>query len=155
MNWDDYLIGFARHAALKSKDDSTKVGAAIVGPEKQILATGYNGLPRGVDDSQESRHRRPEKYKWFEHGERNAIYNAARHGVATRDCSLYVTMVPCADCARGIIQAGIREVVVAPEGWFPAEYQRWQADWDVATAMLKEAGVVLRTARCTEQEKTS
>lgn len=143
-NWDGFFMSIARACAAWSKDTSTKVGAVVVGPERQIISTGYNGMPRGVNDEVPARLERPLKYKYFVHGEANAVYNAARHGIATRSCILYVTLVPCANCAQAIIQAGIREVVVAKEGWFPKEYERWQEDWDAACAMLQEAHVILR-----------
>jgi dCMP deaminase len=116
--WDALFVELARTYARKSKDESTRVGAVIVGPDHDQRAGGFNGLPRGVVDDpvrfpwSASRHRRPEKYSWYEHAERNAIYNAARAGVATGGCTMYVAGgPPCADCARAVIQAGIVEVV--------------------------------------------
>ena len=88
-----------------------KIGAIIV-KDKRIISTGYNGIPIGVSDDLEPRHDRPEKYKWYEHGERNAIYSAAKHGISTNDAILYTNALPCADCARGIIQSGIKEVYI-------------------------------------------
>lgn len=116
--WDALFIEIARTYARKSKDGSTRVGAVIVGPDRDQRAGGFNGLPRGVVDDparfpwSASRHRRPEKYSWYEHAERNAIYNAARTGVATGGCTMYTAGgPPCADCARAVIQCGIVEVV--------------------------------------------
>lgn len=124
-----------------SSDESTQVGCAIRGPYNEVLAIAYNGLPRGVRYTK-PRTKRPEKYKWFEHAERNAIYNAANTGACLRDSSFYISMLPCSDCARGIIQVGAREVVV-PTFRTPA---RWEALMIPAVEMLYEAGIQLRVA---------
>ena len=100
--WDRYFMGLAVQAATLSKDESTKLGCVIVGPDREIRATGYNSFPRGVNDDRPERQGRPLKYKWFEHAERNAIYNAARVGVSLKGCVLYCAWPPCTDCARGI-----------------------------------------------------
>jgi len=111
MNWHEYYINLLDPIAAKSKDPNTKVGCIVVGPDNEIRATGYNSFPRGINDSIPARLERPEKYLWIEHAERNAIYNAARTGAALKDCRLYVSLIPCMDCARGIVQAGITEVI--------------------------------------------
>lgn len=112
MNWTQYFLNIAHQVKLKSKDQRTQIGAVIVGPDHEIVSTGYNSFPRGIDDWIDERQERPEKYYWFEHAERNAIYNAARIGVATKGCVMYLTCgMPCADCARGIINAGIKAIV--------------------------------------------
>lgn len=101
------------HAVSKlSKDESTKVGAVILGKDSmEIRSLGYNGAPRGCSaDEDAARSARPEKYFWFEHAERNAIFNAARIGTPLAGSTLVVTHPPCMDCARAIVQAGIREV---------------------------------------------
>jgi dCMP deaminase len=98
--------------AMKSKDEKTQNGAIIVGPDNEIISTGYNSFPRGINDNLHERQERPEKYFWFEHAERNAIYNAARIGVSLKNCKIYVTGIPCMDCARGIVQSGINEIVI-------------------------------------------
>ena len=109
MNWPEYLMGFAEHAARKSKD-STKVGAVLVNPENVAILTGYNGPPRGVKDKPE-RFERPVKYLYASHAEANLIAHAARHGIRTDGCTVYVTHQPCAACMRTLIQAGIKRVV--------------------------------------------
>lgn len=111
--WDRRFLDLAKHYAEWSKDDSTKVGCVIVGRDKVVVSSGYNGLPRGADDNKSVRISRPEKYFWFEHAERNAIYNAARRGTALSGTTLYSTLCPCMDCARGIVQSGIKRVVTA------------------------------------------
>jgi dCMP deaminase len=111
MNWTDYFLNIAEAIKLKSKDKSTQIGAVIVGKDNEILSTGYNSFPRGLNDSIEERQERPEKYFWFEHAERNAIFNAARIGVSLKNSTIYITSgIPCMDCARGIVNSGIKTV---------------------------------------------
>ena len=108
-----YYMGFAKHAATRSKD-STQVGAVLVGPEGEIRLTGYNGPPKGVKDRPE-RFQRPAKYLYAVHAEANVVAFAARNGIRTDGCTLYTTHYPCSACARLIIQAGI-VCVVAGDG---------------------------------------
>lgn len=137
--WDQYFLEIAKTVALKSKDQSSKIGAVIIGPDYEIRSTGYNGLPRGANDEDLVKQERPMKYKYFEHAERNAIYNAARFGATTEGCSMYCLWPPCPDCARGIIQAGIKRLVVGkPIIACPA---RWHEDLAIAVDMLRECGV--------------
>jgi dCMP deaminase len=144
QKWDRRFLDMAQHIAGWSKDESTKVGAVIVGPDREIRSTGYNGMPPGVDEGVEARLQRPEKYLWFEHAERNAIYFAALNGVALRGCTIYVValpaLTPCSDCARGIIRSGIKRVVMTVPEVTP---ERWLANMNAARLMLKEAGVEL------------
>lgn len=139
--WDDYFMGLASHVATRSKDRSTKVGCVIVGPDNEICSTGYNGFPRGINDEVPERHERPAKYKWTEHAERNAIYNAARMGTALKGCRIYLPWFPCMDCARAITQSGIVELVChAPD----MNDERWGHDFSTATVLFEEAGVAVR-----------
>jgi dCMP deaminase len=111
MEWVEYFLNIAEQVKLKSKDQSTQIGAVIVGEDKEVLSTGYNSFPRGLDDSKQERQERPEKYFWMEHAERNAIYNAARIGVSLKNSTIYLTSgLPCMDCARGIVNSGIKTV---------------------------------------------
>lgn len=111
MDWVDYFRNLANNVKLKSKDSKTQIGAIIVGKDNEIVSTGYNSFPRGIDDTNTNRQERPEKYFWFEHAERNAIYNAARIGVSTKGTTMYLShWFPCADCARGIINSGITTI---------------------------------------------
>jgi dCMP deaminase len=141
--WDQRFLRLALETAGWSKDPSTQVGAVIVGPDREIRSTGYNGLPRGVDDNNPEREARPGKYFFYEHAERNAIFNAARVGIPLKDCTIYVTSKPlkfgcCADCVRAIIQAGITRVVQEPE---LGDASRWGDQVKAGLAMLAEAGV--------------
>ena len=126
--------------AISPKDTSTKIGAVIVGEDNEIRSTGYNGLPRGCDDSVAERYEAPEKYYWFEHAERNAIYNAVRIGVSVKGCTLYTQGVPCADCARAVINAGIKQVIIHRD-FGGDDRKKWSESLDKSTEMFRECGV--------------
>ena len=147
MTWDAFFFSLVDATALKSKDRSVQVGTVIVGPDNEVVSLGFNGFPRGVDDNVEGRHQRPAKYLWTEHAERNAIYNAARCGIALKGCKIYLRQYPCARCARAVIQAGIKEVVLDGKTLKEQEAfwaKRWGAEFGVSREMLKEAGVAIR-----------
>lgn len=130
-----FLMGFARHAATASKD-TTKVGAVLV-DEGRVLLTAYNGPPKGVADLP-ARFERPTKYLFASHAEANLIAFAARAGIRTAGCTVFVTHKPCAACARTLIQAGIAAVVTGDGTTsMPAE------EFEAAQIMLKEAGVAV------------
>lgn len=137
-DWDARFIAMAGHIATWSKDRSSKVGVVIVGPSREVRATGYNGFPRGVREDVPERHERPAKYLWTEHAERNAIFNAARIGVATAGCAMYMAWFPCAACARAIVQAGIVRLVASRPD---LDDPRWGEEFKVAVAVLEEGGV--------------
>lgn len=168
--WDRRFLELAQFIAQWSKDPSTKVGAVIVGKRRQILSVGYNGIPRGVEDPLHPSHpdldqnewdhnskvfvdrmERPGKYAWFEHAERNAIYNAAEHGIALRGATLYVTIPCCADCARAVIQSGITLVYTNPTT--PEQRERWGDSMRVADEMLTEAGVIYEECVTLNEER--
>jgi dCMP deaminase len=130
-----------KHYASWSKDRSTGVGAVIVNEENTDLVKGYNGFPRGIDDDVDARHEKPAKYTWTEHAERNAIYKAAREGISTNGCKMYVNYFPCVDCSRAIIQSGIK-TLIAPEP--DLTHHKWGESWKVAVEMLTEAGVEIQ-----------
>lgn len=133
--WDASFLSHAAKHAESSKDPSTKVGCVIIGPDREFRSTGYNGLPRGVEDRPE-RMERPAKYLWTSHAEENAVAQAARIGVALKGCTAYVTHHPCSRCARSLIQAGVARVVVGPGTTsMPRE------EFAVAERMFKEAGI--------------
>ncbi len=140
--WDERFLALCNHISTWTEDRDFCVGAVIVGTDLEIRSTGYNGLPRGVLDNDDARFDRPsgEKFFWFEHAERNAIYNAARMGVPLANCSIYVNRFPCADCARAIIQSGINAVICPPK---PAHDGALDHSFDVSEIMLKEAGIRL------------
>ena len=152
LSWDEKFIRIATEIASWSKDQGTKVGAVIVGPDREIRSTGYNGFCRGVNDDVPRRHDRPAKYMWTEHAERNAVYNAARIGVSLIGCTLYMNFepLPCTDCARAIIQSGIARVV-GPNTPFPGYRAANRKDWDesfkITAEMFEEAGIETLTVR--------
>lgn len=144
-NWPEYFLGIANQVKLKSKDKNTNIGAVIVGTDNQIVSTGYNSFPRGINDDVPERQSREngEKYFWFEHAERNAIYNAALHGSSTKGCTMYLTCwIPCSDCARAIIQAGITTVYCTND--MAAQRQKWSKSGERSLQMFNEAGVDVR-----------
>ena len=114
MNWDDYFFKLINIVASKSKDRSVKIGCVVIEPAPGygVKSTGYNGFPIGVNDNIDARHERPIKYLYTSHAEENAICNAARMGISLAGCVLYVQTYPCPNCARMIIQSGIKEVVI-------------------------------------------
>ena len=143
MNWDEYFINIAEQVKLKSKDNKTKIGVVIVGKDNEIVSTGYNSFPRGINDTIDERQERPEKYYWFEHAERNAIYNAARIGVSTKGTTMYLTCgIPCADCCRGIINAGITKIV-CEVGEAGAKGPKWEESGKRSLEMFTEADVII------------
>ena len=111
INWDEYFMGVAMLAARRSKDPSTQVGACIVSPENIIISTGYNGMPKGCSDDEFPWDRVGEetKYPYVVHAELNAILNAS--GRDLRGSRIYVALFPCNECAKAIIQSGVREVI--------------------------------------------
>ncbi|MEP3277705.1 MAG: deaminase [Stappiaceae bacterium] len=140
--WDNRFFGLCDHIAEWSEDRDFQVGCVIVGPGCEIRSTGYNGLPRGVKDIDPSRFDRPsgEKFHWFEHAERNAIYNAARVGIDLAGCTLYVNRFPCADCGRSIIQSGITRLCCPP---IPESDGALDYSFRVSATMLEEAGITV------------
>lgn len=139
--WDTRWMDLAKFIASWSKDRSTKVGAVIVDHRNVLLSIGWNGFPRGLNDDIDERHERPIKYKWFEHAERNAIYNAASKGIELLDATIYIPWYPCADCARAIIQSGIVEVVVVEPDW---DDERWGDDFKMVKEMFDEVQLHVR-----------
>lgn len=112
ISWDNYFMGVAILSAMRSKDPSTQVGAVIVNQEKRIVGIGYNGFPIGCHDSEFPWMNEGDyletKYPYVVHAEPNAILNANSR---TQNCTMYVTLFPCNECAKLIIQSGIKEIV--------------------------------------------
>ena len=111
LSWDEYFMGVAMLAAGRSKDPNTQVGACIVSPENIIISTGYNGMPKGCSDDEFPWERTgaQTKYPYVVHAELNAILNA--NGRDLRGSRLYVALFPCNECAKAIIQSGVKEVI--------------------------------------------
>ena len=129
----------------RSKDPNTQIGCVIVGPNHEIRSTGYNSFPRGIRDDVPERLVRPTKYLWIEHAERNAICNAARACTATEGCTIYVEIMPCMDCARAIVQAGIVQAVVSGERMAQYSSEYYNEHFGMVEILFKEASVTVRS----------
>jgi len=137
--WDARFMKLAdMEVAQWSKDRSSRVGMVIV-KDREIISTGFNGMPRGCDDDVEARHERPEKYNWFIHAEPNAIINAARQGKSTLGCDAYLNWFPCDQCAGFIVQAGIKRLYCDKEPNF--NDVKWGEGFKRAIQKLIEGGV--------------
>ena len=135
ISWDEYFMGVAKLAACRSKDPSTQVGACIVSPEDIIISTGYNGMPKGCSDDEFPWAREGEdtKYPYVVHAELNAILNA--NGRDLRGSRVYVALFPCNECAKAIIQSGVKEVVYLSDKYDGTPENR------ASKRMLNAAGV--------------
>ena len=142
-DWDKRFMLLAHHIADWSKETGRHVGSVIVGPDHEVLSTGYNGLPRGVNDDVIERNSKENgaKYIWSSHAERNAIYNAARVGISLRGTTIYVPWFPCVNCAKAIIQSGISELVAYDPD---LRESKWGEEFEIARTMFKESGVKVR-----------
>ncbi|MDG2477318.1 MAG: dCMP deaminase family protein [Phycisphaerales bacterium] len=135
--WDRRFMLLADQISTWSKDPSRGVGAVIVSDDRRICATGYNGLPVGIEDRPE-RLERPTKYDLICHAEVNAIVQCARNGTSTIGSTLYSTFFPCNNCTLAIIQAGVQRVV----SWAPADGdEHWEASIATSRNLLDEAGI--------------
>jgi dCMP deaminase len=137
--WDARYLDLAKHFSTWSKDPNTHVGAVTIHKNGTILSTGYNGFPRGVEDTKERLENREVKLKYVVHAEQNCIYNASHHGARLHGSTLYVHGLPvCNECAKGVVQVGIKRVVMK----FPAEISSsWEESFYYSSAMFKEAGI--------------
>ncbi len=141
ISWDEYFMGVALLAAKRSKDPNTQVGACIVDADNRILSTGYNGFPQGCSDDEFPWDRAAEdpnetKYPFVVHAELNAILNA--RGKSLAGARIYVALFPCNECAKAIIQSGIREVIYLSDKYASTPGTL------ASKRMLKSAGIVLR-----------
>lgn len=151
--WNIRFMQMAQLISTWSKDQSTKVGCVIVSPDKAILSMGYNGFPRGVDDTPEYRQIRPTKYEFVVHAEENALLNAGRNGTRLSGGILYVTMPPCTRCAGSIIQSGIKEIIyLEPE--IQKQIPGWRDSLNISFTMFDEAGILYNALKTTQKQKT-
>ena len=143
ISWDEYFMGIAMLSGMRSKDPNTQVGACIVSPEHKIMSMGYNGFPSGCSDDEFPWNREGEDNKYFysTHSELNAILNY--RGGSLEGATLYVTLFPCNECAKAIIQSGIREVV------YDSDKYGTTIAVMASKRMLKAAGVTLRRYEAT------
>ena len=140
ISWDEYFMGMAKLSSLRSKDPNTKVGACIVDTEHKVVSNGYNGMPTGIDESKISWNRGEgldSKYLYVCHAEFNAILNT-RNGASLKGCSIFVTLFPCNECTKAIIQTGIKEVVYLDDKYHDA------LNTQASRLMLELAGVKVR-----------
>ena len=138
LKWDQRFLKLAEEVASWSKDPSRKIGAVAVGAKGQVLAQGFNGFPRGIDDSEERYNDRERKYELVVHAEMNVIYNATYNGVSLDGATLYVTGLPvCSECAKGIVQVGIKRVIMR-DMEIP---DSWQESWRKTQEMFNETGI--------------
>lgn len=130
-------------ADLFSKDPSTKVGCIIIAPDSlQILSCGYNGLPRYIDEKINERWEYPLKGYYCEHAERNCLYNACRSGVKLENSIAIVSLYPCHDCARGLIQSGITTIITFEPNF---DHERWGQSFKISSQLFEESGIKVIT----------
>ena len=138
ISWDDYFMGLAHLSALRSKDPNTQVGAAIIDDQNRVVSIGYNGMPRGCADEKMPWAREggflDTKYAFVVHAELNAILNAPR---SVKDCTVYVSLFPCNECAKAIIQSGIKKIVYESDKYAGTEGNT------ASKMMLEQAGIEL------------
>ena len=136
ISWDEYFMGLAHLSAMRSKDPNTKVGACIVDEDKKVVSIGYNGMPRGCVDSEMPWDREGDfkntKYAYVVHAELNAILNAPR---SLKNTAIYVSLFPCNECAKAIIQSGIKKI------YYESDKYNGTDGNVVSKRMLDQAGV--------------
>ena len=150
INWDTYFMGIAKLSAMRSKDPSTQVGACIVSHDNRILSTGYNGTPNGIhdDDFKWSREGNSLETKYFFvcHAEMNAILNFRGYKREFENAKIYVDLFPCNECAKLIIQSGIKEVIYLCDKYADTE------SVIASKMMFDNAGVKYRQLKCDTEE---
>lgn len=151
IHWNDFFFINCMAIAMRSPDPSTQLGAVIVSPDNRVVASGYNGWPRGVAEMEKGDERLvgSRKYTWMAHAERNAMDNALRAGISVQGCTLYGLIPPCSSCATGICQAGISEFVCllsTAEFYKQHSSSEWLKNFEDVLAMFREVGVGYRVA---------
>lgn len=137
-DWNKRFIDLANYIALWSKDRSKKVGSVIVDDDRRVISMGYNGFPQNINDDIEERHQKPLKLFYVVHAEANAISSANRSGAKTKGATIYITFPPCSECAKLIIQNGIKRVICRE---MESDKSSWLETTTIARQMLEEAGV--------------
>ncbi|MHC1735942.1 MAG: cytidine/deoxycytidylate deaminase family protein [Erysipelotrichaceae bacterium] len=139
LSWDDYFMGLAHLSSFRSKDPGTQVGAVVVDAAHKVVSIGYNGFPIGCDDDEFPWEREgslyESKYAYVVHAELNAILNSPR---SLQDCLIYVSLFPCNECAKAIIQSGIKTIVYEDDKYAQTEAVK------ASKRMLASAGVTIR-----------
>lgn len=144
LSWDEYFMAVALLSAQRSKDPNTQVGACIVNPDKKIVGVGYNGFPTGCSDEELPWGREGDlletKYPYVCHAELNAVLNSIPGNL--KDCTIYTALFPCNECAKLIIQSGIRKVI-------------YLADKYAATDSVRAAKIMFKQAKVDYQQMTA
>ena len=151
LNWDEYFMAVAKLSSMRSKDPNTQVGACIVGKDNKILSIGYNGTPNGFNDESFPWDRTGEpldtKYLYVVHAERNAILNFRGNNKELENAKIYVDLFPCNECAKDIIQAGIKEVIYLSDKYATSEN-------NIASRRLfEECGVTYKKLELSEEKE--
>ena len=148
LSWDEYFMGVAMLSSYRSKDPNTQVGACIVNDKNRIMSVGYNGMPFGCDDDEFPWERDGEaydtKYPYVCHAELNAILNNS--GASLEGCRIYVALFPCNECAKAIIQSGIKEVVYLSDKYADSPMTK------ASKRMFNAAGVKLKKLNMSSKE---
>jgi dCMP deaminase len=140
-DWDKRFLEMTDLVGNWSKDIHKKCGCVIVDESHRVISVGYNGFPSGCDDSVLSRYERPTKYDYTEHAERNAIYSAAKNGTSVNNCIMYISLFPCVECTRAIIQSGVKKLI-CPEP--DLNHERWGKSFKISLELLNEVGIELK-----------
>lgn len=152
LNWDQYFLGVAKLSAMRSKDPSTQVGACIVGEDNRILSIGYNGTPNGYADEDfpwdREGNRLDTKYLYVCHAEMNAIINYRGSRKELENAKIYVDMFPCNECAKIIIQSGIKEVIYSKT----YDYDHHSDEMEASIRMFEACGVKYRQVKNSGKE---
>ena len=143
LSWDEYFMGVAKLSGLRSKDPNTQVGCCIVNQNKKIVAVGYNGMPMGCNDKDfpwdvKEGSLENTKYAYVVHAELNAILNSTQQ---LQGCTIYVSLFPCNECSKAIIQSGIKEIVYADDKYFGTP------SFIASRRMLEASGVKVRQVK--------
>ena len=147
LSWEQYFMGIARLSAMRSKDPNTQVGCCIVSSENRILSVGYNGAPNGFNDEEfpwgRVGERLDTKYMYVCHSELNAILNYRGNMEDFKNARIYVYYFPCNECAKAIIQSGIKEVIYA----IPYDHDNHSDEMEASIRMFNKCGVKYRQAQ--------
>lgn len=143
--WDKRYMELAKQVGTWSKDPSKQIGAVAIGSKGQVLAQGYNGFPRGIDDNESRLNTKETKYKYVVHAEMNLIYNATFNGISLNGSTVYVSGLPvCSECAKGLIQVGVKQIVMSKDSLENSD-EKWLESFELTIALLNEAGIHWKT----------
>ena len=143
--WDKRYMELAKAVSTWSKDPSKKIGAIAIGSKGQVLAQGFNGFPRGIDDSDDRLNDREIKYKYVVHAEMNLIYNATFNGISLDGSTVYIYGLPlCSECAKGLIQVGVKRIVMSKDSLESAD-DKWLESFELTMQLLNESGIHWKT----------